>query len=349
MIATTRTAPPATLRAPGTFSFYFPPPRRDVSLIQACAEMADAVVLKGPNGPKTVRAMRRGGWSGTVLFDRAAYEPNSAAVHPTDWFAAQASAGADRLLSPGHWVPWDATHDEIRRAVEEEWRRGQASPGSTLVFAVDVRWLTNRVTSTITALSEIGQPVAVALAHRQDPLGVGGSASGLIALSRNVPGLTILRSDHAAIGAVAFGAAHGSIGLKATYRHFVPQGASGAVIPDDRTPRVFVEQLMDWFTASKIIGWAASQINVHCQRACCQGGSLDRFFDPRYELDAERHNRTCITAIADEILNAPEDQRRRLWGRRCADAVDHYGSTGRFSEVIAPKAQLREWALAVGV
>ena len=60
---------PVTLRQ--TFSFYVS--GKDSERIRACAEKADAVVASGSSGPASVQRLRSDGWTGTVLFDRAAY------------------------------------------------------------------------------------------------------------------------------------------------------------------------------------------------------------------------------------------------------------------------------------
>jgi hypothetical protein len=335
---------PVTLQ--NTFSFYLPPPK-DLDVVREYGAVADAVVLKGPRGPKMAMSLRATGWIGPMLFDRAAYERRSAPVDAVGWFAEQAAAGADRILSPGRWVPWDQDGEGIYRAVDAELHIARSSPTATLVLAVDSRWLRKGLEHALAALSDVDRPVALVLAHRKDPLGPTGSVGGLLTLTRGVPDLTLLRCDHGAIGALAFGAAHGSIGLTPTYRHFVPPDADGGGIPDDRTPRVFVSDLMDWFAASKIAGWGTTQVDLVCHRACCRGADLVDFFDPRYEVRADVHNVTTIAGIADHVLGAPNEDKRRLWAGLCEKAIQLYGPMGKFSMVIQPAPQLREWAQIV--
>ena len=113
MALTTTTAGATTLGP--TFSFYVPATK--TALIQECASAVDAVVVHGPKGPAVVSEMRRDGFNGTVLFDRADYERRAKPIAPAVWLEAQAAAGADRLLTPGRWVPFEGSSDVLRLAV----------------------------------------------------------------------------------------------------------------------------------------------------------------------------------------------------------------------------------------
>src|SRR6266851_5351846 len=225
---------PATLRA--SFSFYLP--ATSGPLIAGCAEVADAVVLHGPNGPKVIEAMRRDGFSGTALFDAARYERDARPLDPSAWFDSQHAAGADRLLTPGRWVPWDPSGDALRDAIRIERAPAAGSGDATMLLAIDSRWITKGIYMTIAALRDVPEPAALVLSHRDDPLGSSDAVNNLLGLTRSVSKLTFLRSDHGAVGALAFGAGHASVGLRPMYRHFVPPNVVAGGIPNDRTPRV---------------------------------------------------------------------------------------------------------------
>ena len=85
-----------------TFSFYVS--GRSPNLILESGDVADAVVVAGADGPKTVRRLREDGWICPVLFDGAAYDKRSGEYDPARWMWEQRSAGADRLLTPGCWI-----------------------------------------------------------------------------------------------------------------------------------------------------------------------------------------------------------------------------------------------------
>src|SRR5487761_1969752 len=325
-----------------TFSFYVS--SSDVQTLEACGELADAVTVKGPKGPSTVRAMRSRGWDRPVIFDRAGYDSNVSAIDPERWFDDQARANADRLLTAGTWVAWDPTGDALKTALEVEAKRTSGRPDATAVLAIDYRWLTKVPMDLARALDELDRPVALILAHPTDPLSVGNAVHGLIAVLKSIDNVSILRTDHGGLGALVYGARHAAIGLISSYRHFVPVGKSGGGKTDDATARVFIREMMDWFTALTISGWGAMSWDLRCHLRCCGGQRLDRFFDPRYEYQAVVHNRTALAQLGDDILNAPQEERRRLLGVMCGRAMDHYGAMGKLSMVTTPKQQLLQWA-----
>jgi hypothetical protein len=289
--------------------------------------------------------MRSDGWTGTVIFDRCGYAPRSTPADACGWFAEQEFAGADRLLSPGRWVGWGPDQPSFadQVAAEEEF---VGDRDATIVLAIDSRWLTKSrgQDAMIEALCLLARPTALVLGDRADPLSHPGAVSGLIALTRSVDHLSILRTDHGAIGALAFDAAHGSIGLTPSHRHFIPPSATGSAIPNDRSARVFVADLMDWFTANTIASWSPVTGSPTCRYPCCEGARIDRFFDERRKSDADLHNRTVLAALADDILLAPAEDRRRRFAILCRNAIERYGPMGGWMTEITPKAQLRQWA-----
>ncbi len=336
-------APTTITTSRTSYSFYVPATSEE--LIVATAADAEALTVRGRKGPSFARSALGAGWDRPLLFDCACYESRSSYADPQRWFDDQTAAGADRLLTPGSWIPWSKDERaEMLEAVEREWKASLMAPGSTLVLAVDSRWLGRRLRELEAALKDVGEPVALVMAHRADPLSDTGVFDGLLGLLRRVPRITILRSDHGAIGAVAFGAVHGSIGLKPMYRHFVPPGAGGGGKQQDRSPRLFVWDLMDWFTGDTIAGWGASAIRLSCNFSCCDGRTISRFFDPRHEEEAAQHNRTSLRTLAEHVLDADENDRRREFAKLCAEAVDCYGPMGKLSDLIEPRTQLVQWA-----
>ena len=342
MTATRLKPPPATLA--DTFSLYVP--SRDTATLGVVESVADAVTVKGSNGPTVVRELRRNGWDTPVVFDRAGYDGRTQEIEPERWFDDQASAGADRLLTAGTWVAWGPDDANLARAIEVEAARCDGRPEVTAVFAIDHRWLTKRPMDLADALTALGRPAALVPAHQADPLGQSNAVHGLIALTRNVNDLSILRTDHGGIGALAHGARHAAIGLIGSYRHFVPPGVSGRGKTDDRSPRLFVRPLMDWFTAATIAGWTTDRVNLRCHLECCRGQGLDRFFDPRHDAEAVIHNRFTLKQLADDILDAPTHERAHRFRQLCLEALDHYGPMGKLSMITEPKLQLNQWALA---
>lgn len=144
--------------------------------------------------------------------------------------------------------------------------------------------------------------------------------------------------------ALAFGARHASIGLTSGDRHLYPPGSGGpSGKRSDRTVRLFSWDLLDWFTAATIAGWSASEISIACNFGCCEGQPLARFFDERRAIEAETHNRTVLAHLAAYVINAPDEDRRRLFASLCSEAVERYDRLG--SMMIEPPGQLAAWAI----
>ncbi|HLF42826.1 MAG TPA: hypothetical protein VJA46_04765 [Acidimicrobiia bacterium] len=278
-----------------------------------------------------------------MLFDLAGYERHSPHVDPDGWCEEQSAAGADRILTPGRWIPWSGAVNSLRAPLEQEIELA-AERGATALIAMDYRWLTRGIDPTSTLFEAANVPIAIALSHRDDPLSAGQAVDGLITLCKKSDHLSLFRSDHGAIGALAFGAAHAALGLRTATRHLYPPDASGGGgWNGDRSQRLFVSRLLDWYTAFKIAGWGASEIEMVCPLACCEGAPLGRFLDERLADQAQIHNETALAELATYVINAPRNDRRRLFAQRCRDAIDLYDRLG--SMAIHPKAQLEAWAV----
>lgn len=339
MTALTTTAKGITEKA--SFSFYVS--NADATAIQRCSTYADAVTVRGPHGPQTVTALRSAGWTGSVLFDRAGYEKGSPEVEAEAWLADQVTAGADRALTPGRWIPWTGDPETLKHHMLDEVAVA-ARHNATALFALDYRWLTRGVEETQREFERAGVPLAIALSHRDDPLSAGRAVDGLISLCLSTEHLTVLRADHGAIGAVAFNARHGSLGLRTSTRHLYPPTASGGGgRRSDLSPRVFIPQLLDWFTGMTIAGWGLAELEPRCDLECCHGQPLRRFFDPRLKEEAAHHNELALSEFASHVINAPRNERRRVFAERCQQAVQTYDKLGAFS--LRPKPQLESWAL----
>lgn len=322
-----------------TFSFYVGYDNQQQ--IMNSAELADGVVLRGLRGPQTIARMRRQGWEGDVLFDGTRYASTQSKIEPQRWLELQHEAEAARILTPGCFASWGQSSSGLEAQVAAEVDFA-AKNNATALIALDRRWLTRGIEYTRAVVENSSTPLAIVLSDRGDPLALGGAVDGLISILRSRTPISLLRCDHGAIGGLAFDARHGSIGLYPANRHLYPPGASGGGKPGDRTVRLFVESLMDWFTAATIAGWSASEVEVDCPHPCCDGRPLARFLDERLQADAEMHNMMVLAWLADHIICAPNEDRRRIWATRCSAAKDRYDRLAYLG--VKPSAQLRAWA-----
>lgn len=329
-----------------TFSFYVS--GLNPQKIRACADQADAVVVSGVGGPTTVRRLREAGWEGTAIFDGAAYTNRESRVDDFKWFDEQESAGADRLLTQGIWVGSESNQAQFMSQIESEVNLAMMR-GATCLLAIDRRWLTQtkQLEEMLQCLQSLTVPVALVLGDPSDPIGYAGAVDGLVAVSKSVTDLSVIRCDQAGIGALAFGVAHASFGLTTGHRHVVPPGIRSFAKQNDRSARIFVRDLLDWFTASRINEWSTVNVSLHCYDSCCSGDRIERFLDDRLRPEADLHNRTVLAGLAEEILSAPVEDgvRRREFGRICHEAVSRYGPMGGWWTEIKPKRQLTQWAV----
>lgn len=316
-------------------------PASKTASIWLAAEVGDAVTVSGQKGPGEIRKLRSQGFTKPVLFDAMGYASDRP-PEPGAWARLQAAAGADRLLLPGAYLDWDpVSMADLETLVREQSALAKAHDATALV-ALDARWLTKRERDLTDALASMDCPVALVLAAKADPLATGRAVEGLRWLCARVRNLSLLRSDHGAIGAVASGAVHAAIGLNPSNRHFVPPGES-AFAKASTSARVFVPSLVDWFLAEAVASWNAAAVPLRCDLDCCRGESIARYFDP--DLNADWHNMCALSDFADQVLNAERPDQAREFINRCQNAAGLYDVAGMHGPGKA-KAQLSAWALA---
>lgn len=326
-----------------TFSIYMPVPRSDRSfqIVGAAADLVGAVTIAGPKGPEVMRRQRDLGLDCSVLFDGLGYADRDVPA-PADWVAVQLAAGANRSLLPGVFLDWDRNDNTTFLLTVGEQSRIAQDLDATQLLAIDARWIARKPEVVIDALKSGNQPVALVLVHRGDPLSEPRAVQGLRRVVQQVKRVSLLRSDHGAIGALAFGAHHASVGLTTSTRHYAPP-AKGARRRPGRSARLFVRPLVDWFLASDVAGWTAAGEAIVCNLPCCNRQSLARFLDP--DLDADWHNMNALADLADYVINAPKSDRASEFLRQCRSATKWYDLAG-FNGPEKPKAQLTSWVFS---
>lgn len=327
-------------RQPPTYSFYLTAHmcKTQPEIVRAATELADAITIAGPKGPENAKRLRDAGLEGPFLFDGMGYKGDNL-YEPRTWVQQQSRVGAARLLLPGVFIPWEKDSEAALADIFKEQGRIADHLGAIILAAVDVRWVARKTDLVVDSLLSTGQPVALVLAHRADPLSVGGAVPGLRRVSSKVEHLFHLRSDHGSIGAVAFGAEHASIGLTTTTRHYATTDMRPRRRPGP-SARLFVHFWLDWFLASDIAAWAAAGRHIVCPLPCCGGGSLSRYFDE--DQDATFHNLNALAAFTEHVLGAESADRATEFLNACQDATLEYGLAG-LEGPKDPKAQLTSW------
>ena len=327
---------------PPTFSFYVTEHRaeRDPDIVTASTDLCDAVTFAGPRGPRIAQQLRSAGIGTRFLFDRRGYETTDQ-INAEVWAATQREADAAGVLLPGAFVAWDKDSTRDAEAIIRDQARIAADLGAALLLAVDARLVGRKHEFLSDELRRAERPVCMVLADRADPLARPGAAAGLRWIASRIPELTVIRTDHGAVGALAHGAVHASFGLTTATRHFAPSG-SGPRRRPGTSARIFVLDLLGWFLASDIASWVTAQSEFYCGLPCCEA-SLARFHDP--DENPDPHNMRALSELASYICDAPSVQRGRIFRERCEAAVQQYGLAG-FHGPENPSAQLAEWALS---
>lgn len=201
----------------GTFSFYLTAAlcKRSPELALSAARLADEITIAGPTGPNVAVLLRKTGVEAPILFDGTGYK-DGVLLAADAWVDQQRSVGSLRPLLPGVFLPWDKDDCSVFTAAVREQSRIAADLDATMLLAIEARWIAKRTEVVVETLRSADQPVALVPAHRADPLAISGAVAGFRRIASRVKRLTVLRSDHGAIGALAFGADHASIGLTTT-------------------------------------------------------------------------------------------------------------------------------------
>jgi hypothetical protein len=329
-------------------------------LADAALKSAGGVVLSGADVIERARAQGRLR-DRPVLIDVAAYkaDKNEKARIPTLRPAAQFGLfGGDE---PRRRAPRPATvftggslvtvgdHrglvDALTRPVRDEAR------SSVAVVALTYHWFRGFDLKTLIAeIRTASRPVAIALADAFNPLNHRDTVDGLVRLIgevRPVP-VALLRCDVSAVGAVAYGASLGAVGLTTTSRHYATGFRTRPGVWRDSSPRLFVPALLDYFKASKLTELVTEPDDPVLSCLCeeCDGESLLRFAeDDRVKLDAERHNLHATEDVAWRVVRLPAPRRPVVWRQMCRDAFRRFGDIREQRHADVPQAEswLRQW------
>ncbi len=313
-----------------------------LDLARKAARLAGALTIAGPEGPGRIHRLRALGVTVPIYFDAEGYKRQNV-PEPDEWVQTQRQVGgAVRALLPGVSLEWnDGEHQVLRRLIHEQGRLSEATD-AVMLLAVDARIVGRQSQVLIASIQATERPVAIVLAYGGDPLSLAGAVEGLQRLALQLEDVMLLRTDHGGIGALAFGAGHASIGLRTSTRHLVTAKFS-ANKKQEKSSRVFVPELMDWFIARDIASWRVAGLAFPCYLACCEGLTLDRFFDP--DIDATPHNMHALEELARSVLGVNEIDRPKQFTNMCRTATQHYGP-GSIRNLYKPKRQLTSWALS---
>jgi hypothetical protein len=289
------------------------------------------------------RTLNHLGYAGPVLVEAGRYAraPRVPASAPfTDrWLDRQRALGLPWLVPDAGYV--DAGHYRDLETVLS-WTR-ELGNGAIALLALhrswlnsdgDLPWLVDQVTA-----AQV--PIAVALEHPKDPLGVRYVLEGLIALLAAPVDVLVLRCDVSAVGALCFGATAAAVGTTATLRH-LPDGR-GRGGSNGAGPSALLRPCLAYKRLSRIQLAVANDPDDplwQCRCGTCYGlpiTALASAADP--EAACAAHSVDVLCDLRDELVNErlTEAERRRSWVSKCSHAANE-------CEDLAERFPTGEWS-----
>lgn len=202
----------------------------------------------------------------------------------------------------------------------------------------------------IEKVRSVGVPIAIALEHEKDPLGVRYALDGLVSLLAEPIPAIMLRCDVSAIGALCYGALAAAVGTTTGLRHIFPLpkldsngGGSQA------KPAAIVRGCLAYVWLDKIdqaVQADPENLLWWCDCRVCGGRTLDWLGSaPVPETAAYLHSLDTLYRIRSDLLgrDITPAERRRSWVAQCSSAqFQHFDITNTASPWEPSKA-LGNW------
>lgn len=323
------------------------------------------VVLTGKNADDRANHLREADYDGVLLIDSAPYMTHTATPdepfllpHDTlfpsleECLDFQRARGADAALTPTGYIP--AASSKALKAIMRAAERIERDD-TVVVLPIDIAWLNaEHIKQLIAACNKIRHPKAVILTGQFDPLEAFGQApANLRRLVSEADQVALLRTDLAALDAMAHGALFAGVGADTSIRHAVPVGERAKTAKPGggpTYPTVLLPELMRFCGTQALANRYANTDPIRCDCPACQGRGLDRFNSPDGEtrIESEEHNAYVWGAWVNKMAAVtPGRERRRWWRDRCAQTLDRYELENVRIEqprAFVPPKPLRAWA-----
>lgn len=125
-------------------------------------------------------------------------------------------------------LPWACTNSwyvpggSIRSLQRLFAQAAKLGPNVVLVLPLALTWMTGNLDALVELVKRYEIPIGLVLESHRDPIATKGVVTGLLRLIATEVPILLLRSDVAAVGALAFGAAASAIGTESRFRHLYP-------------------------------------------------------------------------------------------------------------------------------
>lgn len=191
-----------------------------------------------------------------------------------------------------------------------------------------------------------GVPIAIALEHQKDPLGVRYVLNGLVTLLSSCPDVIVLDCDVSAIGTLCFGAMSAAVGTRTGLRHIYPVSNGGggeakiAAVVLDCLAYVSLDKIDQAVQADP-----DNQLWV-CSCLRCNGNTLQALGSaPDPEQAAYHHSLETLYRIRDDILGNDSSPalRRQSWIAQCDSALFQFMDIDETTYKWEPPPALGNW------
>lgn len=199
-----------------------------------------------------------------------------------------------------------------------------------------------------------GVPVAVALEHQRDPLGVQRTLRGLVQLIGVGVPVIQLRCDVSGLGLLCHGAWAAAVGTRSNLRHFYPvPGSKGGFAPRKAKTATLVKECLSYIDIQRIARAVQADPDdslwLPCECAICGYRSLDWLSTLTDEAEQQRaafgHALETLFDLRDALVAgtcSPAD-RQASWRAHCENAIARFqGIAGGGASWSAPPF-LRCW------
>lgn len=288
-----------------------------------------------------------------LLLDASRYTgtrrvPASAPFRPR-WLALQRDLGLPVLTDSGYVAPGDV--QGLRSLLSQA-----AHLGSNVIAMLPLAsWWLDGAGGLPTLLDQVrraGVPIAVALEHRNDPLGVGRTLRGVLQLLEVGPPVIQLRCDVSALGLLCYGAWAAAVGTRSSLRHFYPLPTGGGGPPRRAKTSTVVRECMSYVDVDRIARGIQAEPEDSLWQACpcqvCRGRQLDWISTLPTGIQRERaaagHALEALLELRDGLLvNAGSPDDRASWYAQCDNALTRYEQLNHLDGTVTVPGFLRAW------
>jgi hypothetical protein len=317
----------------------------------------DGVVFHGASGAEVLSRLVQSGLERRAMLDPEVYLPvrrtvdlEDVEVHLRHQLQLQGSLAVDAFISPSKLAP-DGDMATFARLLDlgESFIAGaeriaQGTPSYATVV-LSRSWM-NRAEEVVARLRSAGLPVALVLASSYDPVADEEAIEVVEAVTAAVPSAMILRTDLAAVGALALGMDRAAIGATQTTRHlWIGHGSRRG--PRSTAPSyAYVPRLQSWRNLDEI-----DLVEGGDEFFQCASGSAIRDvrevarpylrdLEPLHMIDAVRQRARHVVAPGATV-----NERLARWATCCERALRDYDLLGEATGArFVPPRFLRAWA-----